>query len=96
MATAGKVSLRLKPPVEAFGHALSEGSKPQLHQAALSVAAGLPANLAVNINVTNNRKGRAIAILTVAHPGALAMQIKNGLITGAAANVGLEVKRYRV
>ena len=45
--------------------------------------------------MTRNDKGRAVAIVYLQHPGALALQARHGVMTQAAVRNGLDVHRYR-
>ena len=45
--------------------------------------------------MTRNDKGRAVAIVYLQHPGGLALQARHGVMTRAAVEQGLDVRRYK-
>ena len=47
------------------------------------------------VTMTKNEKGRTVAIVTLKHPGALALQARHGVMTQAAVRNGLDVRRYK-
>lgn len=94
MAKAGVPRMRLDLP--AFTQFLGEGVRPQLEAAGRRVQAGVPSNVPTDMRVTMNKKGRLAAVVTIVHPSGVSRQLKDGVLTGAAARNGLEVTRYRV
>ena len=45
--------------------------------------------------MSRNDKGRAVAIVYLQHPGGLALQARHGVMTRAAVEQGLDVRRYK-
>lgn len=96
MAKAGKPKFRLnkkqfaevaelvRPAVEASGRAV-----------AAKAEARLPPDIPVKVQTGTARTGRPQAIVGIYHISGLPRQAKNGVLTKAAAECGLEVTRYK-
>ena len=69
-----------------------EALAPELEAAAKRVAASIGGETGVRMQ--RDRKGRPVALITLQEPGGIARQVKSGVMTRAAAQAGLEVKRY--
>lgn len=81
---------------DAIGQILKETVAPLVHQMAERVAENVRADPNVpdgaHVSVKDFTTDRAVSVVLVAHPNATAMQAKAGILTGAAAAAGLEVK----
>lgn len=95
MAKAGTPRFKLNR--EEFAE-LMESVRPQLQEKAAAVAASARSNVPEDVEVTTrdstSRDGRPVVLVTIAHPSGLARQAKDGTLTRAAAENGLEVTRY--
>ena len=69
-----------------------EGLAPELEAAAKRVASNIDGKTGVRMQ--RDRQGRPVAMVTLQEPGGIARQVKNGVMTRAAAQAGLDVKRY--
>lgn len=67
---------------------------PQLAAKAQAVASAVDGDVPVTVTQKTDRKGRPVALVTLAHAKGLAMQAKHGTLTRAAASQGLDVHRY--
>ena len=69
---------------------------PDVAAAAEEVAANARRLTDMPVTVTNRQgnDGRPVSIVTIAHAGGLASQAKHGTLTRAAAQAGLDTKRY--
>ncbi|MHD0024506.1 hypothetical protein ACQX2E_09580 [Corynebacterium diphtheriae] len=86
-----------------FNHAtlmdfLAENYSDELAAVTKSVAASVdvPDDVEVITKVDRDRTGRPRGMVTIAHPGGLAMQAKHGVLTKAAAENGLDIRRYEI
>lgn len=70
-------------PIRAAGEAVAS-----------EVRKNVPDDVPVVVNHKRDRNGRPVALVTVAHASGLARQAKDGVLTKAAANAGLDVNRY--
>ncbi|PRQ10631.1 hypothetical protein C1Y63_10580 [Corynebacterium sp. 13CS0277] len=67
-----------------------------VYQAGEEVAQKARALTSLPVEVENgtNTSGRPVSVVRIPHPGGLASQAKHGTLTRAAAQCGLDVKRY--
>ena len=68
--------------------------EPQLSAAGKSIAAKLPAEQEPGTLERRDRKGRPVCLVAMRTPEALKVQARTGVLTRAAAELGLDVKRY--
>lgn len=91
MAKVGKPTLDI--PDEWYRENL-KALAPQLAAKARAVASAVQGDVPVTVTQKTDRKGRPVALVTLAHAKGLAMQAKEGTLTRAAASQGLDVHRY--
>lgn len=84
-----------------FNHAalmdfLAENCSDELAAVTKAVAASVDVSDDVEVitKIDRDRTGRPRGMVTIAHPGGLAMQAKRGVLTKAAAENGLDIRRY--
>lgn len=63
-------------------------------EVAAKVRARVPEDVEVHVNKKYDRNGRPTAVVTIAHPSGMARQAKDGVLTRAAAEAGVDVVRY--
>lgn len=69
-----------------------EAMIPELESAANRVASRIDGKTGVRIQ--RDRKGRPVALITLQEPNGVLRQVKRGVLTRAAAQEGLDVRRY--
>ena len=67
---------------------------PQVGAAGKSIASKLPAEQEPGTLERRDRKGRPVCLVAMRTPEALKVQARTGVLTRAAAELGLDVKRY--
>lgn len=103
MAKVGKAFVKIP---DSFFEAIENAHKDKLEATAKTVAADMESEAARRVTSSNvvpetsvtmakNKNGRLTAIVLLRHPGALALQARHGVVTGAAARNGLDVHRYK-
>lgn len=66
-----------------------------IEAAAREMAGYVDTDMPVSVQmVPNKTDGSPVGLVTIAHPGGLASQAKYGTLTRAAAQAGLDVRRY--
>lgn len=83
--------LFLNIPDEFFDKA-REALAPQLEAKAREVAASVDGK--TGVLVRKDRKGRPVALVTLMEPDGVRRQVREGVLTRAAAQAGLDVRRY--
>lgn len=75
---------------------LAQNYMGELEAMTKSVAASVdvPEGVEVITKVDRDRTGRPRGMVTIAHPTGVILQAKNGALTRAAAENGLDVRRY--
>ncbi|AMJ43686.1 hypothetical protein [Corynebacterium stationis] len=72
--------------------------QPQVDEAGEAVHKAVTARVPGDVPVTSTSQigdnGRPVSLVTIAHASGLARQAKSGVLSRAAAEVGLEVTRY--
>ncbi|MDO5534161.1 MAG: hypothetical protein Q4F65_05880 [Propionibacteriaceae bacterium] len=88
----GGMRLRLNSPgVVAWLRSL----EPMMMATAQEVAANADTDLPVDVHMSQGLKDdRPVPVVTIAHAAGLASQAKHGTLTRAAAQAGLDVRRY--
>lgn len=61
---------------------------------ASTVRNSVPEDVPVVVKHGENRNGRPVSVVTIAHPSGLPRQAKRGVLTRAAAEHGLDIRRY--
>lgn len=103
MAKVGKAFVNIP---DSFFEAIEADHADDLEATAKAVAADMEAEAKrrlsksnqspeAMVTMTKNQNGRVVAIVTLKHPGALALQARHGVMTGAAVRNGLDVHRYK-
>ena len=103
MAKVGKAFVKIP---DSFFEAIENAHKDKLEATAEAVAADMESEAArratssnvvpeTSVTMAKNKNGRITAIVLLRHPGALALQARHGVMTGAAARNGLDVHRYK-
>lgn len=69
-----------------------EAMIPELESAANRVASRVDGKTGVRMQ--RDRKGRPVALITLQEPNGVLRQVKRGVLTRAAAQEGLDVRRY--
>ena len=87
---------RLRLDSRAVNRALVVAATPSLLKAAQLVEKELPPGYKTAIEVDTDRNGRPRSMIAIAEPKGLAAQAKHGLLTRAAAAVGLDIHRYPI
>lgn len=68
---------------------------PDLEAKAREIAGNVPSKYDTGVLLRRDRNGKPVALISLQHPQGVAIQAKNGTLTRAAANAGVDVHRYR-
>lgn len=59
-----------------------------------NLRAKLPADVPVKVTSFVNESGRPVTMVTITHPSGMPRQARDGVMTRAAAETGLDIRRY--
>nr|WP_304503763.1 hypothetical protein [Corynebacterium lemuris] len=65
-------------------------------EVAANLRAKLPDDVPVKVTSFINESGRPVTMVTITHPSGLARQAKDGVVTRAASEAGLDIRRYEI
>lgn len=86
---------RLQLDSKAIQAWINENLPGPIEAAARKMAGNIETDMPVSVTLVQNQKdGGPVGLVTIAHPGGLASQAKHGTLSRAAAQAGLDVRRY--